>query len=215
MMRYFPLFSPVQPSAPTKSAGEPCDEPRGKMAMRRASLTVRDAMSPEARAAASEAIATATNVLLASRLVRGATVALYVAKGSEVDTARIDAAARAAGLIVAYPRVIGAGALAFHAVTRDALVPAGFGLREPSAAATPIALADIAAFIVPGLAFDRAGGRLGWGKGHYDATFAASPASALRIGVGFACQLVERVTREPHDVALHGIITEDATYLVD
>jgi 5-formyltetrahydrofolate cyclo-ligase len=186
------------------------------MAMRRASLTVRDAMSLDARAAASAAIAAATNLLLSARLVRGATVGLFMAKGSEVDTAGIDAAARAAGLIVAYPRVVAnARPLAFHAVAREALAPAPFGLLEPSADATPVALTDIAAFIVPGLAFDRAGGRLGWGKGHYDATFANAAASAVRIGVGFACQLVEHVAREPHDALLHVIITEDATYLVD
>lgn len=173
-------------------------------------------MSPEARAAASEVIAAATNLLLSTRLVRGATVGLYAAKGSEVDTARIDGDARAAGLIVAYPRVVGPGKpLAFHAVTRDALAASRFGLAEPSADATPVALGDIAAFIVPGLAFDRAGGRLGWGKGFYDMTFASAPASALRVGVAFAGQLVEQVAREPHDVLLHVIITEDATYLVD
>lgn len=212
MMRYIPLFSPVQPSAPP----DPHADPRGKMAMRRASLTVRDAMSPEARAAASDAIATATNLLLAARLMRGATVGLFMAKGSEVDTARIDAAARVAGLAVAYPRVVGHGKpLAFHAVTREALAASRFGLLEPSADATPVALGDISAFIVPGLAFDRTGGRLGWGKGYYDMTFAGAPASALRVGVAFACQLVERVAREPHDIALHVIITEDATYTVD
>jgi 5-formyltetrahydrofolate cyclo-ligase len=207
MMRHFPLLSPVQPSA--------SPELRGKSAIRRALRTRRDAMPPEARAAASVAIADATNLLLASRLVPGATVAMYAAKGSEVDTSRIDAAARAAGLVVAYPRVVRGQPLAFHAVTRDALAAAPFGLAEPSADATPVALGDIAAFLVPGLAFDRAGGRLGWGKGHYDITFASAPASALRIGLAFACQLVDHVVREPHDIAMHMLITEDATYLVD
>jgi 5-formyltetrahydrofolate cyclo-ligase len=46
-------------------------------------------------------------------------------------------------------------------------------------------------------------------------TFASAPASALRVGVAFAGQLVEQVAREPHDALLHVIITEDATYLVD
>jgi 5-formyltetrahydrofolate cyclo-ligase len=207
MMRYFPLLTPVQPPGPS--------EPRGKFATRRVSITRRDAMSAEARAAASATIADAASALLAARVRPGATVGLYAAKGSEVDTARIDAAARAAGLVVAYPRVVRSGPLAFHAVTRDELAPAPFGLLEPSADATAVALADIAAFIVPGLAFDRAGGRLGWGKGHYDMTFANAPASALRIGLAFTCQLIDHVERESHDVALHVIITEDATHVVD
>jgi len=172
-------------------------------------------MPAEARAAASAVICDAANAVLAGRLSPGAVVSLYSAKGSEVDTARIDAFARGLGMVVVYPRVIGdGGLLGFHAVTLDELAPARFGLREPSADARAVAVGDIAAFVVPGLAFDRAGGRIGWGRGHYDATFAAASPAALRVGVAYDCQLIEQVAREPHDVALHIIITEVATHLV-
>ena len=77
-----------------------------------------------------------------------------------------------------------------------------------------VAVEEVAAFVVPGLAFDRAGGRVGWGRGHYDATLAAASPGALRIGLAYECQLVEQVAREPHDAALHIIITEVATYTV-
>jgi 5-formyltetrahydrofolate cyclo-ligase len=178
-------------------------------------LALRDAMPAAERARASVAICDAANALLAQRLPAGATVALYAAKGSEVDTARVDAFVRGQGFGVAYPRVIGDGRLlGFHAVTLDELAPSRFGLREPSADAPAVGVADIAAFAVPGLAFDREGGRIGWGRGHYDATFAAAPPSALRIGLAYECQMVEQVAREPHDVALHIIITEVATHLV-
>jgi 5-formyltetrahydrofolate cyclo-ligase len=167
------------------------------------------------RAAASAVIGDAANALLATQLPPGSVVALYSAKDSEVDTARIDAAARAHGLVVAYPRVrTGDRLLAFHAVTLDALAPSRFGLREPSADATRVEVTDIAAFVVPGLAFDRSGGRIGWGRGHYDATFAAASPDALRVGLAYECQLIEQVEREPHDVALHIIITEVATHEV-
>jgi 5-formyltetrahydrofolate cyclo-ligase len=185
------------------------------LATRRALLTRRDAMTAEARAAASAVIGDAANALLVTRLSPGSVVALYAAKGSEVSTARIDAAARAHGLVVAYPRVsVDRRRLAFHVVTLDALAPSGFGLREPSADAPGVEVSEIAAFLVPGLAFDRTGGRIGWGRGHYDATFAAAPPGALRVGLAYECQLVEQVEREPHDVALHIIITEVATLTV-
>src|SRR5262249_35088737 len=97
-------------------------------------LSRRDALSVEERAAASVAICDAANALLAQRVAVGAVVALYAQKGSEVETSRIDAAARRAGSVVVYPRVIEkARSLTFHAVGLDELAPTRFGLREPSA----------------------------------------------------------------------------------
>jgi 5-formyltetrahydrofolate cyclo-ligase len=153
--------------------------------------------------------------VLAERLAPGAVVSLYAAKGSEVDPAPLDSLARRLGLVVVYPRVIsGTPRLGFHQVTLDELAPSRFGLHEPSADAHAIAVTEIAAFIVPGLAFDRAGGRIGWGRGHYDATFAAAAPSALRVGLAYECQVVDQVAREPHDIALQILITEVATYQV-
>ncbi len=171
-------------------------------------------MTAAERAAASAVICDAANATLSARMSPGQVVALYSAKGSEVNTERIDAFARGHGLVVAYPRVNArARLLAFHAVPPEALAPSRFELREPSADAPAVAVEDIAAFVVPGLAFDRAGGRLGWGRGHYDATLAAAP-RALRIGLAYERQVLDQVVREAHDVALHIIITEVATHVV-
>jgi 5-formyltetrahydrofolate cyclo-ligase len=185
------------------------------MAARRTLLALRDAMTLAERAAASGAICDAANALVAARLSAGQVLALYAAKGSEVDTTQIDRFARARGLVVAYPRVDGqARLLAFHAVTPEELSPTRFGLREPNADAPAVNVSEIAAFIVPGLAFDRAGWRIGWGRGHYDATLAVASSTALRIGLGFACQVVDGVAHEAHDVALNIIITEVTTHMV-
>jgi 5-formyltetrahydrofolate cyclo-ligase len=178
---------------------------------RRTALLRRDALTEAERESASGVIADAAMQLLA-KLEAGTVVALYAPKGTEVDTTRIDAFARARGLRVAYPRIVdGDRRLSFHEVTIDELVPARFGLREPMPASRTIELSELAALVVPGLAFDRSGGRIGWGRGYYDATLAAIPA-ALRIGLAFECQLVERAPREPHDAPLHYVITEAATY---
>jgi 5-formyltetrahydrofolate cyclo-ligase len=169
-------------------------------------------MSAAAREVASVQIADRVVTLLAGR---HGVLALYAAKGSEVATAQIDASARAQGWLVAYPRVVGdATALAFHEAAIGELAPARFGLTEPSGDACRVELSEISVFLVPGIAFDREGGRLGWGRGHYDATLAAAP-SALRVGLGFECQLVDRTPREPHDAMLNVIITEAATYAVE
>ena len=184
---------------------------RPKPITRRTVLSRRDALTTEQRATSSDAIADFTIQLLA-KLAAGSIVALYAPKGTEVETARIDAFARARGLRVVYPRIVGdERRLAFHEATIDALVSATFGLREPVASAPRVELSELAAVIVPGLAFDRAGGRIGWGRGYYDATLAAAPA-AQRIGLAFECQIVDHVPRDPHDVPLHHVVTEAAIY---
>lgn len=178
---------------------------------RRTVLLRRDALSEQERATASTAIADSVMQLLA-QLATGSVVALYAPKGTEVDTARIDAFARARGLRVAYPRIVhGDRRLAFHEVRVDELVVSKFGLREPLASASVVELAELSALVIPGLAFDRAGGRIGWGRGYYDATLVAIPA-ALRIGLAFECQVIERVARDPHDATLHYVVTEAAIY---
>lgn len=194
--------------------------PRNKSATRRTLTSRRDALTPDERAAASAVIAVRVDTLLASHAPGAGVLALYAAKGSEVDTLAIDQAARARGLRVAYPRVIaGARALAFQLATPAELVVTGsrFGLREPRPDAPTVELVAISIMIVPGLAFDRTGGRLGWGLGHYDATLAGSPSARgipHLVGVGFECQLVDALPLEAHDIALDVIVTEVATHLV-
>jgi 5-formyltetrahydrofolate cyclo-ligase len=198
------------PVSPTTRSGS-----RGKPATRRTLLSRRDALTEIERALKSAVIGEAAIEWLEDKLAPGSVVALYAAKGSEVETSAIDAAMRAAGMIVVYPRVqTDRKELAFHRATLEELVPARFGLREPRLDAPAIAIDAIDAFIVPGLAFDTHGGRMGWGYGHYDATFAAARAGVPRVGVGFECQVVESVPREPHDQLLDVIISEDATHTV-
>ena len=203
------MLSPVSPT----SSG-----PRslhGKPAARRAARERRDALPAAGRAHASAQIATIAARALGARIPAGSIVALYAAKGSEVDTAALEAALHAAGFAVAYPRVVaGTRVLAVHLAHLADLAPAGrLGLREPVPGTPELVPAAIAAYCIPGLAFDRAGGRIGWGRGHYDATLAAAP-SALRIGLAFEAQVVAAVPREPHDILLHALVTESGLHEV-
>jgi 5-formyltetrahydrofolate cyclo-ligase len=166
-------------------------------------------MTADERADASARICEAAGRVLAG--AAGA-IALYAPKGSEVDTVALDEQLRASGRVVVYPRVGGGRVLSFHAVAIDALEPSRFGLREPSTNAPSIAVAAIAAFVVPGVAFARDGSRIGWGGGHYDSTLAIASPNALRIGLAYECQLVDDVPSEPHDIQLHHVITEVAIY---
>jgi 5-formyltetrahydrofolate cyclo-ligase len=89
----------------------------------------------------------------------------------------------------------------------DVLIKGGFGVREPGPDAPEV---FPKALIVPLVAFDRRGGRIGYGKGHFDRAIAALEAqhSVLTIGLAYAVQEIDEVPIEPHDRLLDVIITE-------
>ena len=92
-----------------------------------------------------------------------------------------------------------------------ALVPGPYGIPVVADAGGADET-DIGLVIVPGLAFDRAGGRLGSGLGYYD-RFLAAHAGAVAVGLAYAWQVVERVPAEAHDVRLAGVVTPDALWI--
>jgi 5-formyltetrahydrofolate cyclo-ligase len=137
-----------------------------------------------------------------------AVVGLYAALPGEVD---LDPLVGLAGLPAALPRTTGPGTMRFHLV--DAVpppAPPGVrpALREP-AADRPVAVPAVV--VVPGLAFDRAGGRLGHGGGFYDRWLAAHP-GVLAVGVCRAAELVDAVPRAAHDVVVGWVVSEDRVY---
>jgi 5-formyltetrahydrofolate cyclo-ligase len=167
----------------------------------------RSALDPAVRASASRAIAARVAALPAWAAAR--TVALYAAIGAEVETAELARLAVAAGKRVAWPRLAGAErAMEFAIASPAGLVPGRASAPEPPPGAPVVPPAEIDLALVPGLAFDAAGGRLGRGRGHYDATLAGMRPDAARVGVAFECQVVERVPSEPHDVSLDAVVTE-------
>lgn len=89
----------------------------------------------------------------------------------------------------------------------DVLVKGGFGVREPGPDAPEV---FPKALLVPLVAFDRRGGRIGYGKGHFDRAIAALEAQhpVLTIGLAYAVQEIEQVPVEDHDRMLDVIITE-------
>jgi 5-formyltetrahydrofolate cyclo-ligase len=95
----------------------------------------------------------------------------------------------------------------------DVLVQGTFKLLEPDPA-RPVRVPEVV--LAPLLAFDRRGGRLGYGKGYYDRTLSHLQSRSLRplvIGIAFADQEIEDVPTGPADVLLDGVITETALHL--
>lgn len=111
-------------------------------------------------------------------------------------------------LRIAYPRVAGADVLELHEVaTPDDLVLGAFAIREPRPDAPPVDPSQIDAVIVPGIAFDRRGFRIGYGGGYYDRLLATLPARTRTIGLAFDEQIVDEVPDDAHDVPVGVLVT--------
>jgi len=140
---------------------------------------------------------------------RAAGVLGFVPLPSEPDLGPLLLAA-AARRLVAVPRwdaATGEYAPA-QVLPGDAWVKGPDGVPEPSPSAPRIGWERLDLILVPGLAFDRRGWRLGRGGGYYDRLLAHAPL-ARRWGVAFDPQLVAEVPLEPHDVKLDTLVTPD------
>ena len=133
----------------------------------------------------------------------------YLPIRSEVDTRPLIADALARGKRIAVPIVVPKAAELAHtwiaSLAADALIAGAFGTFNPRDL-RPAAPGDWELVIVPLLAFDRRGYRLGYGKGYYDRLLSASLVTS--IGVGFAVQEIDALPAEAHDIALDWVSTE-------
>lgn len=176
-----------------------------KQRSRRLFSAVRDTMTPQERAAADAAILTH---LVNSALYRDAELLLtYVSIRSEADTRSIIAHALAHDKRVAVPRCEGTQ-MTFHLIPAlSALQPGAFGVPEPDpAACPPIDPPAGTLCLIPGLSFDRLGGRLGYGAGFYDRYLAAHPVT--RLGLCAERCVAAAVPLEATDQRMHLLLTE-------
>jgi 5-formyltetrahydrofolate cyclo-ligase len=180
-----------------------------KSDLRKAALARRDALPADERKAAAEAIAArAFPVAVAS----GAVVSGFMPLNSEISPLPLMRKLSDVGVRLALPVVIGRGlplsirAFAFG----DALVKGVWGIRVPPPEA-PEVEPDV--LLVPLLAFDRNGNRLGYGAGYYDMTIAAlrTKKRVVAVGIAFAAQEVDEVPTTPRDVRLDLVLTERET----
>lgn len=191
------------------------DFSKRKSEIRRAAIARRDALAPELRAQSSREIA--ARLIATADFERAATVLAYASFGSEFDTRLVLEAALRSGKRLLLPRVNRAsGALDIHVVkdlTAD-LRAGGWGIPEPHPEICPGCGAEEADWIlVPGAAFDRRGGRIGYGRGYYDRLLAKARASgspAPFVAAAFETQVEDEIPMAAHDVRVDAVITENA-----
>ncbi|HEY7660824.1 MAG TPA: 5-formyltetrahydrofolate cyclo-ligase [Actinomycetota bacterium] len=178
---------------------------REKRSLRRAVLAERDAMTSRERDAASEAIAERFAGLPEAKRAR--TVLAFWSFGSEVDTAPLIDRLVAAGSSIALPRLEGTEMTAVGWSPGDPVTTASFGAMEP-ASGRAVDPASIDLVVVPGVAFDRAGGRVGYGGGYYDRFLGRLRPGVPAIAVAFDHQIVDRVPSGRGDRSVDAIVTE-------
>jgi 5-formyltetrahydrofolate cyclo-ligase len=177
-----------------------------KIGLRKAALARRDALGADVRAAAAQAIAARPFPM---PVPPGAIVSGFMPLKSEINPLPLMRTLADAGAKLALPVVAGKGSpLTMRAFTfGDVLVSGVWGIREPKPEA-PEVFPDI--LLVPLLAFDRSGHRIGYGAGYYDMTITALRArkSVAAVGIAFAAQEVAQVPSTPRDARLDLVLTE-------
>jgi len=175
---------------------------RGQMAR------LRDDMAPEAAASAGRLAAAALMDLDLAR--RAKRIALYAALPYELPTRPLfDAVVERNGAAL-LPRTVKPLGLEFFAVERWAdLRPGDFGVLEPPTEGGCVRLLPGDLVVVPGVAFDAAGFRLGHGKGYYDRAFAIELGdSPTLVGFGYEFQIVDAVPHDERDRRMDAIVTD-------
>ena len=138
-----------------------------KAALRADCKARRAALAPEEKMARDEKIA--RHFLESSFYRQAEGILFYSAKTREVETAALIDRALSDGKRVALPRCLSEGEMAFFEIRSRAELEKGkFGLLEPPAGLEAVDLAEYDVCVLPGLAFDWAGRRLGYGRGYYD-----------------------------------------------
>ncbi|MEC4015267.1 5-formyltetrahydrofolate cyclo-ligase [Streptomyces sp. H27-D2] len=183
-----------------------------KPGLRRDLLSVRAGLTVDDVAEAAAVLAARAAEL--PELAGAGTVAAYVSVGREPGTRALLDALRARGVRVLLPVLLPDNDLDWaHYTGADGLLRAGHGLLEPSGERLgPDAVLAADAVLLPGLAVDERGMRLGRGGGSYDrvlARLAAAGADPALVVLLYANEVVARVPEEPHDHPVHAVVTPE------
>ena len=181
-----------------------------KQALRTKLRAMRKSLSPETQKLAGEAVR--EKVLALEAYKRAKTVMAYIACRGELDVSPVIDEILSSGRTLLLPRCEAGGTLTARIITSpEALLPGAYGIPEPAEDAEIAPPESIDLILVPGLAFDREGARLGQGGGYYDRLL--SKTGAVKVGICHEAALIDCVPREAHDIRMDAVITPTALIL--
>jgi 5-formyltetrahydrofolate cyclo-ligase len=145
------------------------------------------------------------------------TVMGYVDFNSEVRTRRFLSAALGGDKRIVVPYCLDQDLGLFLLESMEELAPGTWGILEPKgelrrSGDRRVDASQLDLVIVPGVAFDRTGARLGHGRGYYDRLLAGVRPDCALVALAFECQVFSQIPTEPHDVGMHAVITEKGVY---
>lgn len=177
-----------------------------KAAIRKEMRKKRRAVTPDQRETASRLLS--QTLLQNPHLKSAACVAVYLASVQELDLSTLITELLRRGIQLAAPRWNGTDyeLAALTSLEGSALREGPMHIFEPTEEARQIAPSEVDVWILPGLAFTRAGARLGYGGGWYDRLLASAAPTAHRVGVGYDFQVLEALPTEMHDYSLTEIV---------
>lgn len=149
---------------------------------------------------------------------KAGTLMFYVDVRDEVRTRHALPEALASGKRIVVPYCLDGELELFWLENMDELELGMYRILEPKVelrdvAAKRLTPTDLDLVMVPGVAFDRNGGRTGHGKGYYDKLLQHARKDAPLIALSFECQLFEEIPAESHDIFMDKVVTEDAVYV--
>jgi 5-formyltetrahydrofolate cyclo-ligase len=148
---------------------------------------------------------------------RANTVLFYIDVRSEVRTRNDLTKALSTGKKIVVPYCVDGELQLFHLENNDELAIGMYKILEPKAELRTVAskrvdVDEIDLIIVPGVAFDRHGGRTGHGKGYYDKLLEHARHDTPLVALAFECQLFDEIPMQDHDIYMDKVVTETAVY---
>ena len=187
-----------------------------KRELRQLARTRNSQIAPEQRRTLSAAAI--AQLLARPEFQRAQRILGYLPLTDELDVSAALESALRAGKTVALPRYIpeeNTYCAALVTETFASLSPGAFGIREPSASAAIMPLNQLDFVLVPGVAFDASGRRLGRGKGFYDRLLAnVNSADCIKCGIAADEQIVTGIPAEAHDIPMNLIITPTRCFVM-
>lgn len=176
-----------------------------KASIRQSMRIKRRALSRDEKASADSSICRK----LAARLRGLSPVAVYMSSRDEIDLTALISQLLKSGVALVAPRWNGSSydLAQLEGIGPDDLRKGPMGILEPRSDII-VPPSDVAAWVVPGLAFSKDGRRIGYGGGWYDRLLSGAAADAPRIGVAYSFQVVESLPAEHHDVLLTEVVDE-------